>query len=105
MKGLLICLCLLPSVAAQAGPRSSTDYLVATDTTDAGGKRAASASYTNDGSAGGIAGFSTAAAPATTVKAGFAGQLYDVKGLTLTSTTPSVNENATVQLRRVAVAR
>lgn len=41
-----------------ADPRTSTNYTVPTDTTDAGGKRATSAAYTNDGSAGALAGIS-----------------------------------------------
>ena len=49
---------LLPA-SAHAGPRTSANYNVATDSADVGGKRATSAAYTNDGSAGGIAGLST----------------------------------------------
>ncbi len=86
------------TAAAHAGPRTSTNYNVATDTTDAGGKRTTSASYTSDGSVGGIVGISTVAAPAGTAKHGYVGQLYDVTGLTLTAATPTVNETATDQL-------
>jgi len=81
-----------------AGPRTSTNYTVATDTADAGGQRATSASYTNSGSAGGVAGVSSVAAPAETAKHGYISQLYDVTGLTLTAAAPAVNETATVQL-------
>ena len=58
---ILLLTALLPAIA-HAGPRTSAsaNYKVATDTADAGGKRATSAAYTNDGSAGGIAGLSTA---------------------------------------------
>ena len=91
-------LLLASAATGDAGPRTSTNYTVATDTTDAGGKRATSAAYTNDGSAGGIVGLSTVAAPAETVKHGYVGQLYDVTGLTLTAATLSVNEGATNQL-------
>ena len=49
-------LILLSAAAAYAGPRASTNYSIATDTLDAGGRRTTSASYTNDGSAGGIIG-------------------------------------------------
>src|SRR5450631_1051570 len=83
--------------AAHAGPRTSTNYTVSTDTIDAGGKRATSASYTNDGSAGGVTGISTVAAPSETAKHGYVGQLYDVTGLVV-SGAPSVNETATLQL-------
>ena len=88
----------LAATAAQAGPRTSANYTVATDTADAGGKRATSANYTNDGSVGGIAGLSTVAAPAETAKSGYIGQLFDVTGLTLTAATLNVNETATDQL-------
>ena len=93
------------SVPLHAGPRASTAYSVATDTTDGGGERATSAAYTNEGSAGGIMGVSTVAAPAETAKHGYIGQLYDVTGLTLTSASPTVNETATVPARCMAVAR
>ena len=55
---ILLLTALLPA-SAHAGPRTSADYNVATDSADAGGKRATSASYTNDGSVGGITGLST----------------------------------------------
>jgi hypothetical protein len=87
--------------AAHAGPRTSSSYTVAADTADAGGKRVTSASYTNDGSAGAIAGISTAAAPATTMKHGYLGQLFDATGLTLSAPSLTVNEGATLQLSAV----
>ena len=76
---------LLTVTALHAGPRSSTDYAIPTDTTDAAGKRATSANYTHDGSAGGLVGVSTVGAPVETVKSGYIGQLYEVTGLTLTA--------------------
>ena len=96
----LLCLLSLMTLTAQAGTRTSLNntYTITADTTDAGGKRTVSASYTNDGSAGGIAGLSTAASPAETVKSGYAAQLYDVTGLTLTAATLNVNEGTTDQL-------
>ena len=81
-----------------AGPRTSANYNVPTDTTDGGGKRATSASYTNDGSAGGVTGLSTVAAPAETVKSGYVGQLYDVTGLVVNAGGTTVNETGTLQL-------
>ena len=45
MKSQVI-LFLLAAAALQAGPRTSTNYTIPTDTTDAGGKRATSASFT-----------------------------------------------------------
>ena len=91
-------LLLMLTASANAGPRTSTSYNVPADTTDAGGRRTTSASYTNDGSAGGIAGLSTVAAPAETAKHGYLGQLYDVTGLTLTAVSLNVNEGSTDQL-------
>ncbi len=88
----------LLSSAAQAGPRSSTDYSVPTDTTDAGGNRTTSAAYTNDGSLGGITGISTIASPTETTKAGYLGQLTEVTALQLAATPTTVNETATRQL-------
>ena len=86
------------TAAAHAGPRTSANYTIATDTADTGGKRTTSASYTNDGSVGGVAGLSTVAAPAETAKSGYIGQLYEVTGLTLTAASLNVNETATLQL-------
>lgn len=83
---------------AHAGPRSSTNYNVPTDTTDAGGRRGTSTSYTHDGSVGGVTGISTVAAPAGTAKSGYIGQLYEVSGLQLAATPASVDEGATRQL-------
>jgi hypothetical protein len=97
-KSPLLVLLLALAATAHADPRTSGSYTIAADTADAGGKRAISASYTNDGSAGGIVGISTVAAPAETAKHGYIGQLYDVTGLTLTAATLNVNETATVQL-------
>ena len=88
----------LLAAAAHAGPRSSADYSISTDSTDAGGKRATSASYTNDGSAGGITGISSVAAPAETAKAGYLGQLTEVAALQLAAAPATLNESATRQL-------
>ena len=91
------------AATAHADSRASSSYTVPTDTTDAGGQRATSVSYTNHGSVGGIAGISTAASPAETAKAGYIGQLYEVTGLELTALSQSVNETATVQLAATQV--
>jgi len=95
---LLVILASLTAASVHAGPRSSTNYAILTDATNIGGRRATSASYTNDGSAGGIAGISTVAAPAETVKHGYIGQLYEVTGLLLSAAPTTVNEDATRQL-------
>ncbi len=83
---------------ASAGPRTSTNYSVTTDTADAAGQHTTSASYTNDGSAGGIAGVSTVASPSETTKHGYIGQLYEVTALQIAATPTTVNEGATRQL-------
>ena len=82
---------------AHAGPRTSANYSVATDSVDAGGSRTTSTAYTNDGSLGGITGISTAA-PAETARHGYIGQLYEVTGLALAATPTTVNEGGTLQL-------
>ena len=84
------------TAAAHAGPRTSANYTVLTDTTDRGGKRTTSAAYTNTGSAGGIAGTTTSAND--TAKQGYIAQLTEVTGLTLTAASLTVNETATDQL-------
>jgi len=86
------------AMSAHAGPRSSTSYTVPADTADAGGNRATSAAYTNDGSAGGIFGISTVAAPAETAKAGYIGQLYEVAALQITAAPATLDEGGTRQL-------
>ena len=91
----LLLAALLPA-AAHAGPRTSATYAVLTDTADAGGRRTASAAYTNDASTGGAGGPATA--PAAAARAGYAGQLFDVTALVLTAAALNVNEGATVQL-------
>lgn len=94
---LIPLLLFLESIAAMAGPRTSANYGIATDSLDQGGRRAASAAYTHDGSVGGITGIATAA-PSQTAKTGYLGQLHEVTGFSLTGGAASVNEGGTVQL-------
>lgn len=89
---------LIAVVPLHAATRNSLDYAIITDTTDAAGRHSASVDYTNEGSAGGIVGISTAA-PAEMVKHSFIGQLYDPAGLTILSPALTVNETESVQLR------
>lgn len=91
---------LLPALTGilHAGPRTSASYSLPTDTTDAGGRRSASASYSNDASIGGVTGRSNVAAPAETARHGYIGQLYEVTGLQLAATPATVNEGATRQI-------
>ena len=91
------------AATVHADLRTSMDYTVAADTTEAGGQRATSVSYTNHGSVGGIVGISTVAAPAETAKAGYMGQLYEVTGIELSAASLSVNETAPVQLSATQV--
>ena len=71
-------------------------------TIDAGGSHSSSANYVNDGSVGGVAGISTVASPAETVKAGYIGQLHEVASLSVTGSPNSVNEGANAQLSGTA---
>ncbi len=89
---------LLASFSAIAAPRTSANYSIATDITDAAGRLTASASYTNDGSLGGITGISTVAAPAETAKQGYIAQLYEVAALQITATPTTLNEGTSRQL-------
>ena len=69
-------------------------------TFDAGGKRTTSASYTMDGSVGGIGGISVAAGD--TARHGYIGQLAEVVSVSVTSTPNTVNEDAAGQLSGTA---
>jgi hypothetical protein len=83
MKTTLVpCVLLLVLITPlQAGPRASASYSIVTDTADNGGRRTVSASYTNDGSAAGVAGISNVALPSEVVKHGYIGQLYESAAL------------------------
>lgn len=81
-----------------AGPRTSASYTVVSDTASAGGLRATSAAYTNDGSAGGAIGLSSVALPAETMKHGYIAQLTEVTALQLAASPTTVNEGTTRQL-------
>ena len=84
--------------AAQAGPRTSANYTIATDITDAGGQRATSANYTSEGSAGGIAGDPVPTSPNYSVKSGFEGQRFEIIGFVLSANPTTINEGGTLQL-------
>ncbi len=72
-----------------------------TTSLDNGGGRTASANYVNDSSIGIMGGISSAGAES--VRFGYAGQLTDVTGLTVTGTPSEVSENATALLSGAAV--
>jgi len=90
--------CSLFAAAAHAGPRTSANYSIATDSVDTAGRRTASASYTNDASLGGITGISTVASPAETSKIGYIAQLFDITGFAINAASLAVPEGTTVQL-------
>ncbi|MBK8035804.1 MAG: hypothetical protein IPK22_01510 [Verrucomicrobiaceae bacterium] len=100
MKTLILALLMLSS-SLHAGPRTSASYTVTTDTTDHGGKRTSSASYTNDASAGGVVGITTSVND--TNKQGYIGQLTEVTALQLAAAPTTVNETATRQLSATQV--
>jgi hypothetical protein len=81
-----------------AAPRSSAHYSITAEATDTGGRRATSASYSHEGSAGLITGVSSIAAPAQSAKHGYIAQLFDVTGLLVNAAAPSVDESGTLQL-------
>ncbi|MBP9912144.1 MAG: hypothetical protein KBF26_01930 [Opitutaceae bacterium] len=85
-------------VSLHADSRTAASYRLTTESVDGGGQRAASAAYVNDGSVGGIAGLASAAVPATTLKAGYVGQLYQATGLAVSAAPVTVNEAGARQL-------
>ena len=90
---------ILATASAGAGPRTSTSYSITADTADAGGRRTASANYTNDGSAGSVTGISAVAAFAETAKHGYIGQICETTaGLMLNAVPLTVNEGGALQL-------
>jgi hypothetical protein len=88
---------------ATAASRSSANYLVPTDTVDAGGNRTASANYVIDASIGGLGGIGTAAAPVVLARHSYVGQLMQVVNLSLNTSPTNVNEGATRQLATFVV--
>ena len=97
MKPLILFFFSLPALA-WAEPRGSANYALTPETIDSGGQRTTSANYTNDGSAGGIAGVSSVVTPAETAKHGYIAQLYEVISLQLAASSTTVNEGSTRQL-------
>ena len=98
MKTPLILFSFLLPAALLAGPSASPSYYIVAETIDAGGKRSASAHYTNDGSIGDVAGLSSVEAPAESMKHCYIGQLYEATTLQLTAVPATVNEGGTRQL-------
>jgi hypothetical protein len=73
MKTLLTLSLLAASLTAHALPRTSAVYTLTPETTDAGGSRTSSASYSHEGSLGAIGGFASFASPSVTVLSGYIG--------------------------------
>lgn len=97
MKMVLFIL-LFVTANAIAAVQSSPNYTVQTAVLDAGGARATSTSYANDGSIGGFGGVVTAYAPQATARIGYAGQLYEVTAFTLTAVSTNLNEATAMPL-------
>ncbi len=95
---------LLLGQSLNAGSTASANYDIPAATIDSGGGKSSSVTYTNDGSAGGLVGFSTFAAPVLVAKHGYIGQLYEITGLQLAATPVVVQEGQTTQLAPFAVA-
>lgn len=92
----LVSLLLILTLPLHAATRTSANYTIATETADSGGRRATSASYTHDGSAGLVSGISTATGG--TAKHGYIAQLFDVTGLVVGASSSDVNEVGTLQI-------
>lgn len=99
---LLTSLIFAAAAAAYGGLRTSANYSVPTDSTDAGGMRVTSTAYTNDGSAGSVAGISTVASPSETDKSGYIAQLTELVSLGVNAAPSSINQGATSQLSGTA---
>lgn len=93
----------LAPVPAGADVRSSANYAVSAEVADGGGRRTSAGPYTNDATVGGIVGLSTVVSPALTAKQGYAGQLFEVTGISLTTSNANVNETANRQVNATAL--
>ncbi len=91
-RSLIALFFLLSATFAQGGTRTSANYSITTDTADSGGAPSTSANYSNNGSAGSVAGISTVAMPAEITKAGYIGQLYNAVGLVVAAPASNVDE-------------
>lgn len=103
---VLIAGSLATTATLRAGPRTSADYAITTDTVDTAGQHTASAGglYGNDGSAGAIIAVSSAAAVGEIARHGFIGQLYELLGYGLLASDYYPPEAGTTQLFPVRTA-
>lgn len=100
----LISILVIGGSCLHAAPRTSADYAIPSDVIDSGGQHASSAGgiYGNDGSAGQIAGVSSATNAIT--RAGFVGQLYELVGHALLASDLYPPELGTTQIIPVRTA-
>lgn len=96
MKAILFILLALTTIGR--AQRTSADYAIQAETTDAGGTRSTSADYSCDGSIGHAAGISANPAADETARTGYIGQLYDVTALAITADPPALEERGSRQL-------
>ncbi len=75
------------------------NYSSAASTLDAAGTRTTSASYSSDGSLGGMTGVSTSAVPSRTLKQGYVAQLFEVSTLSIGAAQSTLPETDTTQLQ------
>ena len=94
----LLLIFILANSALHASTRSSANYSITTEVTDAGGIRTTSANYTNDGGIGEPAGLASTTTPMDTVKGGYVGQLYDVKSLSIIAPEQNISGGTMLQL-------
>lgn len=91
MKILFFLSLLAVSLTAHALPRTSAVYTLTPETTNGGGSRTSSASYSHEGSLGEIGGFASVASPSVTMLSGYIGA-QDVVGLVPGVTTSPVTD-------------
>lgn len=96
-SAITLCLLILPANSF-AEPRTSPNYSIVIETIDSGGGSSGSTHSVNDGSIGGAV-VGLASAGIVSAKAGFTGQLYDVRNLQISDAgSGQVAEGGTLQL-------
>lgn len=88
---------------AIAGPRTSADYSISTESIDQGGALLTSASYSINASLNDSGAAASEATSGYLAKGGYVGQLFDVAGVTPTAPASTVNEGQGLQLGAVQV--
>ena len=86
------------AVNAIAAGQTSANYIVRASSMNGGGLRTTSTSYSNDGSISGFGGPATTGNSQETDRTGYAGQLYEVTGLTVSAPSNSLNQGASMPL-------